>query len=51
MLSHVREKAPLEWTGAAADLGGTGLFLASDMSAKMTGQVLYVDGGYQIIGM
>jgi enoyl-[acyl-carrier protein] reductase I len=51
MLSHVREKAPLEWTGAAADLGGTGLFLASDMSAKMTGQVPYVDGGYQIIGM
>ena len=51
MLSHVREKAPLEWTGAATDLGGTGLFLASDMSAKITGQVLYVDGGYQILGM
>ena len=51
MLSHVREKAPLEWTGKAEDLAGTGLFLASDMSAKMTGQVLYVDGGYQIIGM
>ena len=51
MLAHVREKAPLEWTGKAEDLAGTGLFLASDMSAKMTGQVLYVDGGYQIIGM
>jgi enoyl-[acyl-carrier protein] reductase I len=51
MLSHVRGKAPLEWTGAAADLGGTGLFLASEMSAKITGQVLYVDGGYQILGM
>ena len=51
MLSHVREKAPLEWTGKAEDLAGTGLYLASDMSAKMTGQVLYVDGGYQIIGM
>jgi len=51
MLSHVREKAPLEWTGKAEDLAGTGLFLASDLSAKMTGQVLYVDGGYQIIGM
>lgn len=51
MLSHVREKAPLDWTGSASDLGGTGLFLASDLSAKMTGQVLYVDGGYQILAM
>jgi enoyl-[acyl-carrier protein] reductase I len=51
MLSFVRDKAPLEWTGAAADLGGSGLFLASDMAAKITGQVLYVDGGYQILGM
>ena len=51
MLSHVREKAPLEWTGKAEDLAGTGVFLASDASSKMTGQVLYVDGGYQIIGM
>ncbi len=51
MLGHVREKAPLEWTGKADDLAGTGLYLASDMSAKMTGQVLYVDGGYQILGM
>lgn len=51
MLSHVREKAPISWTGKAEDLAGTGLYLASDMSAKMTGQVLYVDGGYEIIGM
>lgn len=51
MLSLAKEKAPLEWTGAAADLGGTGLFLASDMSSKITGQVLYVDGGYSILGM
>lgn len=51
MLGHVREKAPLSWTGKADDLAGTGLYLASDMSAKMTGQVLYVDGGYEILGM
>ncbi len=51
MLSHVREKAPLDWTGKAEDLAGTGLYLASDMSAMMTGQVLYVDGGYEILGM
>ncbi len=51
MLAIAREKAPLEWKGTAEDLAGTGLYLASDASAKMTGQVLYVDGGYQILGM
>jgi enoyl-[acyl-carrier protein] reductase I len=27
------------------------VFLASDGAAAITGQVIYVDGGYQIIGM
>jgi enoyl-[acyl-carrier protein] reductase I len=51
MLNHAKDKAPLQWKGTAEDLAGTGLYLASDASAKMTGQVLYVDGGYQILGM
>ncbi len=51
MLSHVREKAPLDWKGDPQELAGTGIFLASDMSAKITGQVIYVDGGYEIMGM
>ena len=51
MLAHVREKAPLEWKGDAQELAGTGIFLASDMSRKITGQVIYVDGGYEIMGM
>ena len=33
------------------ELGATGTFLASDGAAAITGQVLYVDGGYQIMGM
>lgn len=51
MLSVAKERAPLEWKGDASELAGTGVFLASDASAKITGQVLYVDGGYQIMGM
>ena len=51
MLSHVKEKAPLAWKGEAAALAGTGLYLASDASQFVTGQVIYVDGGYQIMGM
>jgi enoyl-[acyl-carrier protein] reductase I len=51
MLSHAREKAPLDWKGDAQELAGTGLFLVSNASAKITGQVIYVDGGYEIMGM
>ena len=51
MLNVAKERAPLEWKGDAQELAGTGVFLASDASAKITGQVLYVDGGYQIMGM
>jgi enoyl-[acyl-carrier protein] reductase I len=33
------------------ELGATGTFLASDGAAAITGQVLYVDCGYEIMGM
>jgi enoyl-[acyl-carrier protein] reductase I len=33
------------------ELGATGAFLASDGAAAITGQVIYVDCGYQIMGM
>ena len=51
MLGHVKEHSPLSWAGKAEDLAGTGVFLASDGAACITGQVLYVDGGYEIMGM
>ena len=51
MVTHVRERAPLPWPAEASALAGTGLYLASDASEFVTGQVLYVDGGYQILGM
>lgn len=51
MLKHYQERAPLKRSCDPAELGQTGLFLASDGAAAITGQVLYVDGGYQIMGM
>ncbi len=43
--------APLKRSCDPAELGATGVFLASDGAAAITGQVIYVDGGYQIMGM
>ena len=51
MLKHYHERAPLKRSCDPAELGETGVFLASDGAAAITGQVIYVDGGYQIMGM
>jgi enoyl-[acyl-carrier protein] reductase I len=51
MIKTYAEKAPLGRSCLAEELGATGVFLASDGAASITGQVLYVDGGYQIMGM
>src|SRR5437773_5943585 len=51
MLKHYQERAPLKRSCDTAELGATGVFLASDGAAAITGQVIYVDGGYQIMGM
>ncbi len=51
MLRHYETHAPLKRNVLPEELGATGLFLASDGAAAITGQVLYVDCGYQIMGM
>lgn len=51
MLKHYEEKAPLKRNVLPDELGATGVFLAGDGAAAITGQVIYVDCGYQIMGM
>ncbi len=51
MMKHYEAHAPLKRNVTADELGATGTFLASDGAAAITGQVLYVDAGYQIMGM
>jgi enoyl-[acyl-carrier protein] reductase I len=51
MFKHYQEHAPLKRSCDPAELGHTGVFLAGDGAAAITGQVIYVDGGYEIMGM
>jgi len=45
------ENAPLRRNITAADVGGAGVYLLSDVSAGVTGEVLYVDVGDNAIGV
>lgn len=51
MMKHYEAHAPLRRNVLPDELGATGAFLASDGAAAITGQVIYVDSGYQIMGM
>jgi len=51
MLKHYEAHAPLKRNVLPDELGAAGVFLASDGAAAITGQVIYVDCGYQIMGM
>jgi len=45
------ENAPLRRNITNDDVGGAGVYLLSDLSAGVTGEVLHVDAGYNVIGM
>ncbi|MFQ5901495.1 MAG: enoyl-ACP reductase [Thermodesulfobacteriota bacterium] len=51
MLHHVAEKSPLRRNTASQDVGSSALYLLSPLSSGVTGHVLYVDSGYNVIGM
>lgn len=50
MLKSHEERAPLGRRVEIEEVGSTGVFLASDASSGITGEVLYVDCGYNIMG-
>ncbi len=43
--------APLERNVSVDEVGGAGLYLLSDLSAGVTGEVHHVDSGYHLVGM
>ena len=51
MLDHVEKNSPLRRNVTIQEVGETASFLASDGASGITGQTLYVDSGYNIIGM
>ncbi len=51
ILGEVAAKAPLRRNVTADDVANAATFLASDLSTAITGHVLYVDAGYNIVGI
>ncbi|KJH69727.1 enoyl-ACP reductase FabI [Aliterella atlantica] len=51
MIHHVEEIAPLRRTVTQLEVGNAAAFLCSDLASGITGQILYVDAGYEIMGM
>ncbi|NOZ37694.1 MAG: enoyl-ACP reductase [Gammaproteobacteria bacterium] len=51
MLKEVESTAPLRRNVTIQDVGNTAAFLCSDLAAGITGEITYVDAGYNTIGM
>ena len=51
MLDHVEQNAPLRKNVTIEDVGNTAAFLCSDLASGITGEITYVDAGFNIVGM
>jgi enoyl-[acyl-carrier protein] reductase I len=51
MLKYAEKAAPLRRSVTQEDVGNTALWLASDLSSAVTGEIIYVDAGYNILGL
>ena len=51
MIAKVGESSPLKRNVSIEEVGNAAAFLCSDLASGITGQVLYVDAGYNIVGM
>jgi enoyl-[acyl-carrier protein] reductase I len=51
ILKHVATSSPIRRNVTPDDVGNAAAFLCSDLAAGITGEVLYVDGGFSTVGM
>jgi len=50
-LDHVEKTAPLRRNVSIEDVGNVAAFLCSDLATAITGEITYVDAGFNIVGM
>ncbi|MEL6307033.1 MAG: enoyl-ACP reductase [Chloroflexota bacterium] len=51
LIKHFDAVSPLGETVSVDDVGKTAVYLASDLSRMVTGEIIYVDSGYQVLGI
>jgi enoyl-[acyl-carrier protein] reductase I len=51
MAAHHRKHAPLRRDVERREVGDAALFLCSDLASGITGEILYVDAGYNIMAI
>ena len=51
MFNYQKRHSPLRRPVTIEDVGGAALFLLSDLSSAVTGEIVYVDAGYNVISM
>ena len=51
ILNHVEEKSPLRRNVTQEDVARAAVYLCSDMASGVSGEIHYVDGGYNVIGI
>lgn len=51
MIEHVHEKGFLKSPFGQAEVGGSAVYLMSDLSRGVTGQVIYIDNGYNVAAL
>ena len=51
MFAFQKQHSPLRKSVTIEQIGGSALYLLSDLSAGVTGEIHYVDAGYNVISM
>jgi len=51
MFAHMERKSPLHRNIDANEVGKTSIYLLSDLSSGVTGENIYVDSGFNIVGL
>lgn len=51
IFNHIEERAPLRRNVTTDDVGRTAVYLASDLSNGVSGEVIFVDSGYNVLGI